>query len=60
MGLGLDLCEFALPEGERVHSVFPSYRHVAPFIEAVRREFSPRAADKLLGGNWMRVLEKLR
>ena len=60
VGLGLDLCEFALPEGERVNSVFPSYRHVAPFVEAVRREFPPRAADKLLGGNWMRVLEGLR
>lgn len=60
VGLGLDLCEFALPEAERVKSVFPSYRHVAPFVEAVRREFSPRAADKLLGENWMRVLESLR
>lgn len=60
VGLGLDLCEFDLPEEARVKSVFPSYRHVAPFIEAVRREFSPQAADKLLGGNWMRVLETLR
>ncbi|RRD65712.1 dipeptidase [Fretibacterium sp. OH1220_COT-178] len=59
VGLGLDLCEFALPEEARIKSVFPSYRHVAPFIEAVRREFSPSAANKLLGENWMRVLEKL-
>lgn len=60
VGLGLDLCEFDLPEEARVKSVFPSYRHVAPFVEAVRREFPPSAADKLLGGNWMRVLETLK
>ena len=58
LGLGLDLCEFDKPEDERYKSIFPTYRHVAPFIDALRREF-PGAADKILGGNWMRVLEYL-
>ena len=58
LGLGLDLCEFDKPEAERNNSLFPTYRHVAPFIAALRREF-PNAADKLLGENWLRVLEYL-
>ena len=58
LGLGLDLCEFDKPEEERNNSLFPTYRHVAPFIAALRREF-PNAADKILGENWMRVLEYL-
>ncbi|MCR5346921.1 MAG: dipeptidase [Fretibacterium sp.] len=58
LGLGLDLCEFDKPEAERNNSLFPTYRHAAPFMAALRREF-PHAADKILGGNWMRVLEYL-
>ena len=58
LGLGLDLCEFDKPEDARNNSAFPTYRHVAPFIEALRREF-PDAAHKVLGENWMRVLEQL-
>ncbi|MBQ9565141.1 MAG: membrane dipeptidase [Synergistaceae bacterium] len=58
LGLGLDLCEFDKPEEERNNSLFPTYRHVAPFIAALRRDF-PDSADKLLGENWMRVLEYL-
>ena len=58
LGLGLDLCEFDKPEAERNNSLFPTYRHVAPFIAALRKEF-PGVADKILGENWMRVLEYL-
>ena len=59
LGLGLDLCEFSKPEDCRTHSVFPTYRHVVPFVEALRREFPTQAAKGILGGNWMRVLENL-
>ena len=58
LGLGLDLCEFDKPEDQRHNSTFPTYRHTVPFIAALRQEF-PKAADKILGGNWMRVLEYL-
>ncbi|MBQ9566314.1 MAG: dipeptidase, partial [Synergistaceae bacterium] len=58
LGLGLDLCEFDKPEAERNNSLFPTYRHAAPFITALRQAF-PGAADKILGENWMRVLEYL-
>ena len=58
LGLGLDLCEFDKPEDARHNSTFPTYRHVAPFIEALRREF-PNAAGKVLGENWMRALADL-
>lgn len=58
LGLGLDLCEFDEPEDRRWNSTFPTYRHVAPFIDALRRTF-PSSADKILGGNWLRVLESL-
>ena len=59
LGLGLDLCEFDKPEADRHNSAFPTYRHVVPFIKALRQEF-PRSADAILGENWMRVLEYLR
>ena len=60
VGFGLDLCEFEKPEDARDRSVFPTYRHTRPFIELVRREFSSDISDKILGGNWMRVIDTLR
>lgn len=59
VGLGLDLCEFDKPENMRMKSIFPSYRHVVPFIDAVRSEFGEEVSSKLLGGNWMRVIRKV-
>ena len=59
IGFGFDLCEFEKPETERNKSVFPTYRHVAPFIERVGREFSKEIAAKICGENWMRIIETL-
>lgn len=59
LGLGLDLCEFDKPEEQRDRSIFPTYRHVRPFIEALRGAFPARASEKILGENWMRVLDLL-
>jgi membrane dipeptidase len=60
IGFGFDLCEFAKPEEKRDKSIFPSYRHVAPFIERLDQEFSKDVAEKIRGDNWMRILETLR
>jgi membrane dipeptidase len=59
IGFGFDLCEFEKPEAERNKSVFPTYRHVIPFIERIEREFSKEIAAKIRGGNWMRIIETL-
>ncbi|NLL36514.1 MAG: membrane dipeptidase [Fretibacterium sp.] len=59
VGLGLDLCEFQKPEAERIKSAFPSYRHVLPFLEALDAELGPAVAEKIKGGNWLRILERL-
>ena len=59
IGFGFDLCEFDKPEPERVRSVFPTYRHVMPFIERLDKEFSSSVAAKIRGGNWMRIIELL-
>jgi microsomal dipeptidase-like Zn-dependent dipeptidase len=60
IGFGFDLCEFDKPEAKRDKSIFPSYRHVAPFIERLDQEFPKDVAEKIRGGNWMRILETLR
>ena len=60
IGFGFDLCEFKKPESERELSVFPTYRHTAPFIERIGREFPTAVAAKIRGGNWMRIIELLR
>ena len=60
IGFGFDLCEFSKPESERTLSVFPTYRHAAPFIERVGHEFPKDVAAKIRGGNWMRIIEHLR
>lgn len=60
LGFGFDLCEFDKPEEKRNHSVFRSYRQTSPFLEAIRRSFSKEVADRILYGNWMRILELLR
>ena len=60
IGFGFDLCEFDKPESERVRSIFPTYRHAAPFIERLDREFPKDVAAKIRGGNWMRIIELLR
>jgi membrane dipeptidase len=60
IGFGFDLCEFDKPEKERTRSVFPSYAHASPFIERLNREFPEDIADKIRGGNWMRIIERLR
>jgi microsomal dipeptidase-like Zn-dependent dipeptidase len=59
IGFGFDLCEFDKPEEKRNKSIFPSYRHVAPFIERLDRELPKDVAEKIRGGNWMRILETL-
>jgi membrane dipeptidase len=59
IGFGFDLCEFEKPETERNKSAFPTYRHVAPFIERIGREFSKEVAAKICGENWMRIIEAL-
>ncbi|MDR1378297.1 MAG: dipeptidase [Synergistaceae bacterium] len=59
IGFGFDLCEFDRPEEKRNMSVFPSYRHVAPFIERLDQEFPKNVVEKICGGNWMRILETL-
>ena len=60
IGFGFDLCEFNKPEQERTRSVFFTYRHAAPFIERLGREFPKDVAAKIRGGNWMRIIELLR
>jgi membrane dipeptidase len=60
VGFGFDLCEFGKPEEERNRSVFRTYRDTIPFVEAVRNVFSREVADKILRGNWMRLIETLR
>ncbi len=59
LGFGFDLCEFDKPEEKRNHSVFRSYRQTLPFLEAVGHTFSKEVADRILQGNWMRILELL-
>ena len=60
IGFGFDLCEFDKPEEERKRNIFPAYEHTAPFIERLGREFSEDVAEKICGGNWMRIIERLR
>jgi membrane dipeptidase len=60
IGFGFDLCEFGKPEQERTLSIFPTYGHAVPFIERLGREFPEDVAEKIRGGNWMRIIEKLR
>ncbi|MDR1874341.1 MAG: dipeptidase [Synergistaceae bacterium] len=59
VGFGFDLCEFDKPVEDRNKSIFRTYRETVPFIEAVRSAF-PGDAEKILGGNWMRIIEMLR
>ena len=60
IGFGFDLCEFEKPEEERVASIFPTYRHTVPFVQSLEREFSREIAEKIRGGNWMRIIDTLR
>lgn len=60
LGLGLDLCEFDKPEDKRDLSAFRNYRQVKPFIAAIRDTFPKETADKILGGNWMRIIKLLK
>jgi membrane dipeptidase len=60
IGFGFDLCEFDKPEEERKKSIFPTYGHTVPFIERLNREFPEDTAAKIRGGNWMRIIERLR
>jgi membrane dipeptidase len=60
IGFGFDLCEFDKPEEERTRSIFPTYGHAVPFIERLDREFPEDVAEKIRGGNWMRIIEKLQ
>jgi membrane dipeptidase len=60
VGFGFDLCEFQKPEEERNLSVFRTYRDTVPFLKAVRSAFSRDVAEKIIQGNWMRIIETLR
>jgi len=60
IGFGFDLCEFSKPETERELSIFPTYRYVRPFIDRIGVEFPANVAEKIRGGNWMRIIELLR
>lgn len=60
VGFGFDLCEFSKPEDERDLSVFRNYRETVPFIEAVKTAFPGEIGEKILHGNWMRIIETLR
>ena len=59
LGFGFDLCEFEKAEEDRNLSIFRTYRHTLPFIDAVKRKFSKEISDKILWSNWMRIIDLL-
>ncbi len=59
LGFGFDLCEFEKAEEDRNLSIFRTYRHTLPFIDAVKRKFSKELSDKILWSNWMRIIDLL-
>lgn len=60
-GLGLDLCDtlgLTLPEDDpNERDVIQSMEEIADLVQLIRRDFQPTTADKILGGNFYRVLE---
>lgn len=59
-GVGLDLCDCltSLRDGGEAKDIFACHAEAASFIRAIRARF-PADASAILGGNFMRVFEKV-
>ncbi len=62
-GVGLDLCgcieSLSTLTGADDGDLFSCHAEAAGFVEAVRARYSPACAAAILGGNFMRVFEKV-